>query len=32
MEKQVREPRHRMDLTGKEFGYLTPVEYRKRGR
>lgn len=29
MEKQVRASKPRIDLTGKQFGYLTPVEYIK---
>ena len=32
MEKQVRKSKPRVDLTGKEFGYLTPVEYIKGGK
>ena len=31
-EKQVRKSKPRIDLTGKEFGYLTPVEYIKGGK
>ena len=32
MEKQVRASKPRIDLTGKQFGYLTPVEYIKGGK
>ena len=32
MEKQVRASKPRVDLTGKQFGYLTPVEYIKGGK
>lgn len=32
MEKQVRKSKPKIDLTGKQFGYLTPVEYIKGGK
>lgn len=32
MEKQIRKSKPRVDLTGKQFGYLTPVFYIKGGK
>lgn len=32
MEKQTRNPKPRIDLTGKIFGYLTPIYYIKGGK
>lgn len=32
MEKQIRKSKPRVDLTGQQFGYLTPVEYIKGGK
>ena len=32
MEKQVRNSKPRKDLTGKQFGYLTPLYYIKGGK
>ena len=32
MEKQTRKSKPRVDLTGQQFGYLTPIEYIKGGK
>lgn len=32
MEQKIRKSKPRLDLTGKQFGYLTPVEYIKGGK
>lgn len=32
MEKQIRKSKPRIDLTGKQFGYLTPIFYIKGGK